>query len=172
MSAVRDEVDELKEKIKELDETIANLTSETNRLKAENKELRSKLPVEALSQVKPNHSPPKVYIVWLLVYPAFAPSGLWSCIDRFQGARIEYGSGGSLRHKFVTGVVRCLSYFRRRNYVVHRSRVAVSLSSPQRLSDIVRSSHRESDTRHICHCVTALVLLFFTAKVFTTTLFY
>lgn len=45
MSAVRDEVDELKEKIKDL-------TEETNRLKNENKELRAALPADVLSQVQ------------------------------------------------------------------------------------------------------------------------
>nr|XP_039251142.1 TSC22 domain family protein 1-like [Styela clava] len=45
MSAVRDEVDELKEKIKDL-------TEETNRLKSENKELRSVLPTDVLSQIQ------------------------------------------------------------------------------------------------------------------------
>lgn len=62
MSAVRDEVDELKEKIKDLTATISNLSDETSRLKAENKELRSKLPPDVAAQVqsKVNHSPPKV----------------------------------------------------------------------------------------------------------------
>lgn len=73
MSAVRDEVDELKEKIKDLNKKIDNLDDENSRLKAENEELRSKLPPDVVAQVQAKiaHSPPKVCFSNIVIHSQY-----------------------------------------------------------------------------------------------------